>query len=500
MVKNAWGVMLLLAGLWPNILVAETHLTVQADKHLLVLGEPLTVVIRAQGDGELLDDINLTKLKHDFDVYAVSKSQQTETRNGREVKIEITTLTLYPLRVGHLQLPALNYSGTVSKPLSVSVVESSPQTSRVLIKAIVEPIRPRERQAAFLYLDIYDDGSLQWSSPGELNVSGIHVRQLAETQRQVTLEGTQYTVHRYAWAALPLRDGVFKVIFPMLDAHKFGTHLRYAVAPLGFNAQSVPAYLPVHVPIGRPNLSVEALPQEILLNRPVNWEMNVRGSGITEEGMAKLLSTIRSNDSIRIYPPAIRLLENQNAVSPEQMVHIAIPFQALRAGRLNLPQINIPYFDPVSERLEAIMIETPAVNVVNPLWQILRRLSAGAIVLVVMIGTGYTLWKKYRLLRRRNISICNIEKASTPDELGRALLAFEAKNGALVSATLQQWLHRMERIYGSNGRLSSIVQMLETAKYGSGPPEMSWNKLSKEAAKVLKGLKAKSIERQGVTS
>jgi hypothetical protein len=210
--------LLLLA--WMQAGVAAVRLDAQVDRKELVLGESLTLEIRVRDrqDTQSLDALKLDQLQSDYDVRGVSRSRRSTTRRGREETTDIVTVTLYPLRAGQLRIPPLTFLGAASKPIPILVLQSGPSTPRVLIRPSIEPARPLVRQGATLTLDVLDDGSLQWPPMAPITAAGMHLRELPESQREATVDGVKYTVHRHAWSATPLRDGNLIVRFPMLEA------------------------------------------------------------------------------------------------------------------------------------------------------------------------------------------------------------------------------------------------------------------------------------------
>lgn len=479
MVRIALALLLLA---WMQASVAAVRLDAHADKKELVLGEALTLEIRVRDrhEAQSLDALKLDLLNADYDVRGVSRSRQSTTRKGREETTDVVTVTLYPLRTGQLRIPPLTFMGAASKPIPVSVLLSGPNTPRVLIRPGIAPARPLLRQGATLTLDVLDDGSLQWPPMAPVAAAGMHLRALPESQREATIDGVKYTLHRHAWAATPLRDGNLMVRFPMLDATKFGTRLRYAAPPLMFAADAVPAYLPVHVPVGKPEIRAEPLPGSIAVDRPLNWQLTVQGSGISEEGIAKLLAAALSDsEAIRFYAPKIRV---EAATSPIQTLHVTLPFQALRSGNIALPEIAIPYYDPTSGRLERLVLPAQTVAVGNPAWQAATRIATGLAALAPAGWLAYRLGKAARRFRSRRASLRRIAQAADAAELKQALLASDPRR----PATLRQWLAAR---HVANATLAGLVQQLELACYGGAIPAESFVRLKAELADALSHLR-----------
>lgn len=467
--------------------LADTHMTVKADKKIMALGEPLVVMLQVDDVRVALSNIKLDKLKKNFDVFGVSSSTQTRMIRGRKVAAETMTLTLYPLRTGKLQLPAFSYMGKNSKVLEVSVLESNQQTPRVIFKTALDVTQAQVRQAATLTLDIYDDGSLQWSAPHELMISGAHQRRLADSQREEMIEGHRYTVHRYAWALMPLREGRQAVEFAMLDAFKFGARLRYPLAPFWIDAAPVPAYLPVQVPIGKPVITLEALPEKIALERPLNWKFTVQGNGISAEGLSKLLSTMHSNDAMQFYPLTISNADTARATTATQLLQVTLPFVPLKTGMQKLPEINLPYYDPQTGRVESVLIPGVALKVINPLWFTVAKIIVGGIVSGAVIVSGCWIVALFSGMRRKRSAILAIRNAASGDELKRAVLNFDhdASTSSYANITLQQWLLQKQRRYGRDELLDVIVHKLESAQYGIADADAGINQLAFDIAKRL---------------
>jgi hypothetical protein len=440
-----------------------------------------------------LSEIKLDQLKQDFNVYGVSSSTQTQIIKGRRVSQETLTLTLYPLRSGSLQLPALRYQGNKSAAILLQVRESGNQIPRVMFKSALDTSAPRVRQAATLSLEIYDDGSLQWNPPREVIADGAHQTLLAESQREERLDGVTYTVHHYAWVLMPLREGGLKVAFPLLDAFKFGTRLRYAVAPLWLNAAAVPAYLPVYVPIGKPDLEVEPLTDEIALNRPTNWRFSVQSRALGEEGLAKLLATLKSNQSFYFYPPEISAAARNREATATQTLQVNVPFIALKTGNLTLPDIALPYYDPERMRVDAVRLAGTTITVFNPVWRTISRIALGVAGLLVVALLAYWITQQLRHAARRQKSLRAISGAKSADELRLALLNFDCATPRTKGMTLQQWLACMQRQNGRQQGLLEMVEKLQRAHYAKSGGNMT--ELAREAAHLLRQTPRRKIWR-----
>lgn len=469
-----------------SMATAQTRLTASVDKKVIVYGEALTVTVKAEDPDLPLSTINLDKLKRDFNVYGISGNTQTQLKKGKQHKSQKLILTLYALRTGKLQIPAFTLKGNSTRPLNVTVNAYGKHAPRVIIKAALDTTRPQVRQEITLVLEIYDDSNLLWTAPREIVASAVHQRRLAESQRQEMLDGHRYTVHRYAWAIMPLREGGFALAFPMLDASVLGKRLRYVVPPLWLDAAPVPAYLPVHVSIGKPEILPETLPAELALDRPVNWTLTVKGAGVSVEGLGKMLSSLRGSEALRFYPVKISASSKENTATAGQTLIVTLPFVPMQTGRLQLPDINFPYYDPASARLESVLIPGSVIEVFSPLWRSVYKIFIVLILLAGLTSLGYWLFRNFQrriTLQKQLLAIVN---ATTAPELVSALLGFEAGMSFHPCRTLQQWLRRIQQIYIVEPGLAISVQKINEAQYGKAVREEEIAKLARDVSGILK--------------
>lgn len=434
---------------------AAVRITAQADKNDLTLGEAMTVEIRITGaDEHAIDSFTLDTLREDFDVAAVSRSVRPQ--------LAIITATLHPLRRGAQFFPALTFRTANSTPFAFTVREAGTIIPRVIIRTGIDPAAPRVRQASLLVLEILDNGSMQWSAVTAPDAPGMHLRTLAPSQHTEVIDGMNTTVHRYAWAALPLRDGPLRVNFPRINATKFGSRLRYAVPPLQFNADPIPAWVPIHVPVGPPQIESAALPESIETQRPFNWQLRLTGAGLSEQGITKVIGVaLHSNNTLFFYPPAVQLEDTPRASGPQQTFLVTIPLRILHTGEVHLPRIVFPYYDLTREQLDAARLDAPHITAFNPLVRTAARGAIGLMLLAAGITGAVFLSRFYRRARRRAAALRQVRHAADAVQLKAALLKFNCDQSA--APTLGRWLQSMPNVHVE---LKRRVRQLEQACYG----------------------------------
>ncbi len=437
----------------------------QVARTQMTLGEALTVTLRAENLGVPLDDLDLTPLRADFDLYTRSIDRQSRRVQGHDDVTETLSMVLYPLRSGRLTLPALHLGGQGSRPVVIEVMAAGGDTPQVQFQLTLMPHQPMTRQVAELVLDIYDDGSLQWAPIRLAPLPGVYLRALAVTEKPVERAGVSRMLHRQRWALMPLRPGKVTIQFGMADALKFGNRLRYAMPGLTLDALPAPAYLPVSVPIGRLSATARVPSGSLPLNQPRNWVIQVHGKGLSADSLMRLLPALPDSRALHFYPAQIRLLPGSTHTL-EQVWQISTPFVPLQAGTLRLPERVLTYFDPATGRLEAQILRPASIEVVNPLWGKLAR--AGLLMLALVLSLLLLLWgvRRLRRWRRWRASLRAIQSALDVVGLKQAVLNFDWGDGRLPARHLPGWQQLCHSRLNDCAALSVLIARLDAACYG----------------------------------
>lgn len=473
MVKGLPGLLLAIL-----LLLADTAwaaIRLQAVPQTLALGEPLTVTLES-GDTPL-EALDLTPLSRAFEIHG-----RTLSRGGGG---EILTLTLYPLRSGRLALPALGSGRQATRPLIVNVLDQSDTMPRVDVSLSLQPERPLVRQPARLTLEICDDGSLVWQRPALPTHGALILRPLGEQQVDVDRGDRRCTAHRYHWALLATAPGGVRLPLPMLEAGKFGRRLRLPTPALDFTATPVPAWLPLHVAVGLPQMQGQPWPRKWPVDRPLAWRVTVTG-GYSPEGLKSLLALqAQAHPALAAYPPTIQELpwEDDAALTTLAATLYVLPD---KTGPLSLATLSLPYYDPARQRLEYLRLPAPQVDIVNPLAERLLTFLAILAALVALFALAYGLRRLlgWRIARRRALD--GLARAENLAALAHQLRALHLHGPRPAAPTLEVWLERTPGDTLCAG-LPELVTAVEAALYGREAETFA--RLRQQALKVVGGMR-----------
>lgn len=409
-------------------------LTARLDRTAVALGEPVSLTVQARGLN--LDALDLAPLGASFDVFARTLSSGADS--------ETLVLTLYPRAAGTLRIPALHLATQRTPALPLGVSDGSETVPRVTADWTLDPATPRVSQPTRLTLAICDDGSLQWQRPELPTRAGRVVRALGEDEgTRVRGGGETCTMHRYYWALLATRDGPATLAVPMLDASRFGQHLRFPGPSLAFQATALPAWLPDHVPPVAPVIHADPLPERWPMQRPFSWRFEVVG-GYSAEGLKALLDLqLRESPALGVYPPLIEAAAPDDPASPLSRYVVTLFLEPRASGALNLPALRLPWYDAAHGRLASMQLAGKTLTVFDPRWQ---RIVQGMLGLAGALLLAGVIWQarcriRWRIARRRGLRA--IREARDIAGLDQAVRQFSL-TGQPAASSLGEWQHRVQ--------------------------------------------------------
>jgi len=408
-------------------------LTAQLDRTAVALGEPVSLTVQARDLN--LDALDLAPLRAKFDVYARTRSGGTDR--------ETLVLTLYPRAAGVVRIPALDIGHMRTHALSLKVADGSETVPRVTASWTLDPAMPRVNQPARLTLAICDDGSLQWRRPDLPTRTGRIVRDLGEDEGMGTRAGGEAcTLHRFQWALLATRDGAATLAVSMLDANRFGQHLRFPGPSLSFHAAPLPAWLPAHVPPVVTVIHADPLPARWPLRRPLGWRFEVQG-GYSAEGLKALLELqLHESPALGIYPPLIEVATPDDPASPLSRYVVTLFLEPRESGSLNLPALRLPWYDVAHGQLASAQVGGGALTVFDPRWQGVKEGMVGLAAALLLAGLAWRTGHMVRWRRARWRGLRAIREARDVAELDLAVRQFSL-TGQPLAASLGEWQRRL---------------------------------------------------------
>lgn len=432
----------------------------------VALGEPVTLTLISRPG--ILDKLDLAPVAVNFEIHG-----RTLGGDGKE---ETLVLTLYPLHTGRIMLPDLGLRG---RPPAVTVTEQSETVPTVRFRFETEPEQYHVRQFARLTIEACDDGSLMWQRPQLATREGLFLRPLNEEQIDVEREGERCTAHRWHWAVLPTVAGSIDMPLVMLEANKFGQHLRFPPPAVQLSALPIPAWLPSDVAIGHPEVAVSPAPAEWPVGRPLTLRFEIKGSYSAEALMNLMRIQLANQPQFMNYAPSVEETGHDSGV-PRYAVTLYSLFT--ESGDFKLPDIVLPWYDPATEKLQQLHVPGLVVQVFDPAMQRLINWLLGTGGLTLMLVVAYLLWRMLGWRLRRYRALKGLANVADINALARQLCAFSLSANNKPASTLGEWQQRMKRDVRMQG-LEELVGTVESTRYG--PEQIELASLLEQARQCL---------------
>lgn len=372
----------------PGLSAQAGELTAEPDRNRLYEGEVLTLTVK----GSTKIDINLSNLfdfdlsslpspdieqvEPDFDILARNQRYSIRTVNGDMVGEITWTYQLAPKATGKLTIPALTFKNSVSKPVTIEVVDGTPPDQSgnnrdSFIELTTDKAEVYVQEQLILTVRLFFRGNL---IRGELS-DPQHPNAIIETlgkQREFATErdGVRYRVVERRYALFPQKPGVLN-----LPPIRFEGQARNTDGSLRFLRDSADLFeVPIQevpeeysgktwLPATSLTLAEAGMPATLNLTTGDNLTrtLSLQATGLPSEALPPLPDSVP--DGLRSYPEEP---QRNASVGPDGITSTLTQTRALvpvEAGKLTLPAVRIPWWDTESDSEKVAVIPAQTLNV-----------------------------------------------------------------------------------------------------------------------------------------
>ncbi|MDO3720226.1 BatD family protein [Marinobacter sp. chi1] len=382
MVKKLFlPLLLLFAGLLVSLPSHAEELRVEPDRKRLYEGEVLTLTVT----GSMKLDVNLSnlfdfdlsdlpapdidKLKNDFDILGRNQRYNIQTINGDMVGELTWTYQVAPKRTGALTIPSLTFKDSKSKPVTIEVVSGSPPdqdtSGRVsFIELSADKAELYVQEQLTFTVRLFFSGRLIRGDLSEPRHPNAIIEPLGKQREYARYrDGQQYRVVERRYAIFPQRPGEFSLAPIQFEGQARDSEgkllfLRDSEELYSIPVKDVPAEFTGDVWLPASALALEETglsgKGEIYIGDNLTRELVLRATGLPSEALPPLPDV--TPEGIRSYPEQP---ERSTEVTQEGLVSSLKQSSALvpvRAGKLTLPEIRIPWWDTSTDTQRTAVI------------------------------------------------------------------------------------------------------------------------------------------------
>jgi hypothetical protein len=340
------------------------------DRDQIVLGETVTLNIETDRLG--VGEPDLSGLGADVRVLGSSSSTQISLVNGQQSSRTLWGVSLEPLQVGVIGIPAIEIRGETTAPLQLTVLPATRATQNaggdLLLEIEASPENPYVQQQVIytvrlLYAVTLLDGQLD-----EPRAQGADIRRLggdATFTREAG--GRRYQVIERRYAITPQASGRLPIEAPRFRGRALagprGNRMFDPGSPVAADGESIE--LDVRA---RPASAVEPwLPAldldyrlqtgasgQLKTGEPITLSLRISARGLSAEQLPELrLPTI---EGAEVYPDqeASQTREGPRGVEGERTRSFAVVPN--RPGELVIPELGIDWWNTAQDRAERALI------------------------------------------------------------------------------------------------------------------------------------------------
>jgi hypothetical protein len=342
--------------------------------------EEVQLIIKQKGssskDSGGLPDISL--LAKDFQIVGTQQSMSYQILNGNAQQENIWTIILLPKHPGDLTIPALKIGNETTTPQILQVMknklpEANPnlqQEKLVFLDWSIEPQTPMLHEQIKIKLKIYHQVPLLDAKLSPPSVDNALLFSVDNHQHDVELVDRQkYEVETYEYLVYPQKIGSLLIHPPILDA------LQYDLMPTPIHLSLPGKKLKVNAPLQTSNgqnwlpaanLSYEELTpinQKVKLNlgETLSRRVKITGLGVPANIIPDI--NVTCGDQCKVYS---HLLETKNKLIGGELMGtktFEITYLPKEKGKLEIPAIEMPWFNTKTHVAENLVIPGVRVNV-----------------------------------------------------------------------------------------------------------------------------------------
>lgn len=359
--------------------LAAQEISVEAivDRSTVRENESFTYTVRVEGS--VRGDPSVTGLSDNFDVLNRSTNTRIQIVNGQTEQVAEWQYQLMPRQAGTFTIPPAQIAGSVSNAVEVEVLEGLPPGDELAdifmeVEAVPESAYVQSQIIFTLRLFVgIGTGRATLTTPAVDGVEAI-VERLGEDANYSTVRGGRnFVVRERSYAVFAQEPGnltVGPVVFEVMVIPNRGFSRVQRYSSDSVEVEVLPAVAPpaeypqaVWLPARRVELSERwsEEPDSLEMGIPRTRALTIEADGLLETQLPDL--EIVQADGIRQYAdqPELDRSVGSAGLTVERTERFAVIAQ--QAGRIELPAVELPWWNVETHQWEVARIEPRAVEV-----------------------------------------------------------------------------------------------------------------------------------------
>ncbi len=302
------------------------------------------------------------------------------------------------------------------------------------------------------------------------------------------VESNNLTTLTLKWAVFPFVSGKHFLQLPRVRYRpNSGRKQTLALETPNLTVRRLPVYVSPTMPVGKIEL-VNDWNEGWLVSTGelLEWKVKVIGNGVAEQTMPPLSRQLTSNQSAKIF-----LLKNtKNSYKTDTGINYqklyTVPLKASKSGLLNLPNIEVQYFEPNSGKLEKVLLNPPFILALNKWLRGFIILSILALLGFLIIIGFKKLKRVYRKRREQKQALHKLSQATNYAQIRTALNQYTLAKGWGENLALEKLplLHAQQGEKSS--QLKDTINKLQAIEFSQQGSRVEITEVINDLIKILK--------------
>jgi len=366
-----------------NTAFALSQVTATVDKNPVMEKESLILRVIADDDVNT-NALDTSPLLKDFVVGRTSVSSQTSMVNFKTTRTTQWTTVLIPRTSGTVTIPALSIDSYKTQPIELEVLKASAQdssaTQDIFITTDVSSKDVYVQQQLTLTIKLHFAIELKRGSLSEPTLTDANITQIGkDKESDAIINGRRYRVIERNYAINPQNSGEFIIKTPVFSGEiiaqssrrnnflsfadtkpvsVLGEDINLTVKPIPDNYQGF--WLPSEIL----TLHQEWQPtnEEFMVGEPITRTITLTAAGLSEEQLPKINMDVPTG--IKAYPDQAELHTGMNNNRLVSQLKQNFALVASKVGNYLLPEIRIPWWNTVTNRVQYAVIPAKKITVI----------------------------------------------------------------------------------------------------------------------------------------
>ncbi|MEE4382050.1 MAG: BatD family protein [Pseudomonadales bacterium] len=343
-----------------------------------VIDENDVLVLELRHDAQVfVGNPDLSPLEEDFAILGSQRASQFTIVGGRTESVTTWTVTLQPRRRGELLVPALEYEGERTEPITVRVTAPTPDERAALARTVffetevsTSDVWVQEQLVYTVRLYYAAEAVLFGDLPPAPTVDNAVVRALGDSRPGSELrDGVRYNLVEQRYAVIPQRSGTVRIppetFTGAVRLPEGGRTRRKNVRIESTGHDLAVRAQPEQWPAGVPWLPARDLvleerwsetPVRLRAGEPATRTLELAARGVAASTLPEIGASVP--DGVRAYPSQPALEEGLVDGTPVASRAEAVVLIANTPGALELPEVRVRWWD--LERDETRVAVVPA--------------------------------------------------------------------------------------------------------------------------------------------